>query len=347
MTDLMGDIEKKIKVLLERAGAEARSASTPEEISIIRTKYLGRKGELTAILRGLSDLDEGERPRIGKLANQIKLDIETTVEHRLNELDIEQKGTGAAEGEDDITLPGRQRWQSSVHPLTRMFEEIIEIFFSMGFSVERGPEIEDEYYNFTALNFPPDHPALDMQATFFMGDGLVLRTHTSPVQIRTFLKGKPPTRVIAPGRCYRSDKIDASHYPVFHQVEGFFVDEDVTFADLKATLIEFSKKMFGDDVDARFRPSFFPFTEPSAEVDIACLFCRGDGCKVCKGTGWLEILGAGMIDPAVFEAVDYDAEKYTGFAFGMGVERIAMLKYGINDIRLFYENDVKFLEQFI
>jgi len=343
----MSEITKKIESIEKTARQAAASAADEKTLESVRVKYLGRKGDLTTLLRGLGSIDPEERPEVGKLANRVKREIDKALEQRKNELLGELSGVETGGEFEDVTLPGKQRWQSASHPLTMMFEEIVEIFFSMGFSVERGPEIEGEYYNFTALNFPPDHPALDMQATFFMGEGLVLRTHTSPVQIRTFLRDKPPLRVIAPGRCYRSDSIDASHFPVFHQVEGFFVDDDVTFADLKATLVEFSRKMFGGDVRARFRPSYFPFTEPSAEMDIGCLFCKGKGCRVCKGTGWLEILGSGMIDPAVFEAVDYDAEKYTGFAFGMGVERIAMLKYGINDIRLFYENDVKFLDQFV
>jgi phenylalanyl-tRNA synthetase alpha chain len=343
----VSDLARKIEALQEEARGEAAGVTNLEGLEAVRIKYLGRKGMLTAILRSIREVREDERPLVGNLANTVKGELEDVLEKRRAELLAGERVLGEAECEEDLTLPGERRWQSTLHPLTLMFDEIVEIFFSMGFSVERGPEIEDEYYNFTALNFPPDHPALDMQATFFMGDGIVLRTHTSPVQIRTFLKSTPPVRIIAPGRCFRSDKIDASHFPVFHQVEGFYVDTDVTLADLKATLIEFSQKIFGNDVDARFRPSFFPFTEPSAEMDISCLFCKGKGCKVCKSTGWLEILGAGMIDPAVFEAVHYDPEAYTGFAFGMGVERIAMLKYGIGDIRLFYENDVKFLEQFL
>ncbi|MFQ6104771.1 MAG: phenylalanine--tRNA ligase subunit alpha [Candidatus Glassbacteria bacterium] len=340
-------MEREIEAIREKALGDISSALTIEAVDEARIKYLGRRGKLTHILRGLGTVDEDKRPKIGMLANEMKKEISKFIEERKKELQLQGVADEPVVGIEDITLPGQRRWQSSVHPLTRVFDEIVDIFYGMGFSTERGPEVEEEYYNFTALNFPPDHPALDMQATFFLDRGFVLRTHTSPVQIRTFLKYEPPLRVIAPGRCYRSDKIDASHFPVFHQVEGFFVDEDVTFADLKATLIEFSRKMFGGDLAARFRPSFFPFTEPSAEMDIACLFCKGAGCKVCKKTGWLEILGSGMIDPAVFEAVGYDPEKYTGFAFGLGVERIAMLKYGINDIRLFYENDVKFLEQFI
>ncbi len=340
-------MENKIEVIARKAREAISGALSLEDLKQLRSRFIGRKGELTTILRSLNEVPKEMRPRVGQLANRVKIELASIIEEKQGDFITRRSAVEAGVRGEDLSLPGRGRWKSAVHPITRMFDEIGEIFFSMGFSVERGPEIEEEYYNFTALNFPPDHPALDMQATFFMDDGLVLRTHTSPVQIRTFLKEKPPVRVIAPGRCYRSDKIDASHYPVFHQVEGFFVDTGVTFADLKATLIEFSRKMFGDDVQARFRPSYFPFTEPSAEVDIACLFCRGAGCKVCKGTGWLEILGSGMIDPAVFEAVDYDPEKFTGFAFGMGVERIAMLKYGIGDIRFFYENDVKFLEQFI
>lgn len=341
----MTDIQEKLRSLSEEAVKEIESASSREELTRVRVKYLGRKGALTGILRGLGKLDRNERPAVGNLANEIKGSLQNLIESKQQEIEGSRFRKPSGESGVDISLPGIGRWQGSSHPITKMFDEIVGIFYGMGFTIERGPEIEDEYYNFTALNFPPDHPALDMQATFFMHDDLVLRTHTSPVQIRTFLKQPPPLRVIAPGRCFRSDKIDASHFPVFHQVEGFFVDDGVTFADLKATLIEFSRNMFGGEVEARFRPSYFPFTEPSAEMDISC-FCGGEGCKVCKGTGWIEILGAGMIDPAVFEAVDYDPEQVTGFAFGMGVERIAMLKYGIGDIRLFFENDITFLDQF-
>jgi phenylalanyl-tRNA synthetase alpha chain len=341
----MSNSTEILRALSEEAVREIGSASTQDELTLLRVKYLGRKGSLTGILRGVGKLDEAERPAVGTLGNEIKSRLQGLIAQKQREIDGRSSPEDAGRGVEDLSLPGTARWQGSTHPITKMFDEIIRIFYGMGFTVERGPEIEDEYYNFTALNFPQDHPALDMQATFFMQNDLVLRTHTSPVQIRTFLKQKPPVRVIAPGRCFRSDKIDASHFPVFHQVEGFFVDEGVTFADLKATLTDFSRSIFGDQIEARFRPSFFPFTEPSAEVDISC-FCRGEGCRVCKGTGWIEILGAGMIDPAVFEAVGYDPERVTGFAFGMGVERIAMLRYGIGDIRLFFENDSMFLDQF-
>lgn len=309
----------------------------------MRIKYLGRKGIITSLLKSLKDFPEAERPALGKISNQIKGQLESALSERMKELEVASR-----EEEEflDYTLPGRGGWQGKRHPLTQVNDRIVEIFYGMGFEIARGPDVETDYYNFSALNFPPDHPARDMQDTFYIKDDLLLRTHTSPVQVRVFEKRKPPVRIIAPGRCYRNEAINARSFCTFHQVEGFYVDTDVTFADLKGVLSAFVWELFGKDVSLRFRASFFPFTEPSAEVDISCVICGGKGCRVCKHTGWLEILGAGMIDPEVFRAVGYDPEVYSGYAFGLGIERIAMLKYRIDDIRLFYENDLRFLRQF-
>jgi phenylalanyl-tRNA synthetase alpha chain len=294
----------------------------------------------------LKDLSPSDRPALGKLSNQIKGETEDAFLRKAELLQGDQSRAGGAEKFFDYTLPGRKGWEGRMHPVTQVGERIIEIFYGMGFEVARGPDIETDYYNFAALNFPKDHPARDMQDTFYVGDDLLLRTHTSPVQVRVFEKKKPPVKIIAPGRCYRNEAINSRSYCTFHQVEGFYVDTDVTFADLKGVLSAFVWELFGEEVKLRFRASFFPFTEPSAEVDVSCFICGGKGCSVCKRTGWLEILGAGMIDPAVFEAVGYDPERYSGYAFGLGIERVAMLKYRIEDIRLLYENDLKFLRQF-
>ena len=312
----------------------------------IRVKYLGRKGIITSLLKSLKDFPEESRPVLGQISNQLKKEVEEFLLKRTEELKVLKMVSKEREPSFDYTLPGRKGWGGKLHPVTQVNERIIQIFYGMGFEVARGPDVETDYYNFSSLNFPPDHPARDMQDTFYINDDILLRTHTSPVQVRVFEKGEPPVRIIAPGRCYRNEAINSRSYCTFHQVEGFYVDTDVSFADLKGVLTAFVWEMFGKDVKLRFRASFFPFTEPSAEVDISCFLCGGKGCSVCKHTGWLEILGAGMIDPAVFETVGYDSEKYTGYAFGMGVERIAMLKYRIKDIRLFYESDLRFLRQF-
>ncbi|MEJ2201275.1 MAG: phenylalanine--tRNA ligase subunit alpha, partial [Desulfuromonadaceae bacterium] len=278
-------------------------------------------------------------------ANQVKEELEQRIEARFAALRQEEIARRLQSETIDVTLPGRGRHAGTKHPITLVTEEIVEIFSALGFGVEEGPEVEKDFYNFEALNIPKDHPARDMQDTFYVSDDIVLRTHTSPVQIRTMLEHEPPVRVIAPGTVYRRDS-DLTHSPMFHQIEGFLVDRKVTFGDLKGILTTFLSRFFGEGVGVRFRPSFFPFTEPSAEVDIQCVICRGKGCRVCKNSGWLEILGSGMIDPEVFKSVNYDPELYSGFAFGMGLERIAMLKYGVNDLRLFFENDIRFLRQF-
>ncbi|MGD0915014.1 MAG: phenylalanine--tRNA ligase subunit alpha [Thermodesulfobacteriota bacterium] len=320
-------------------------AKTEKEVSEIRVVFLGRKGSLTQVLKRLGTLPEADRREIGKRANQLKLDLEMRIEEALSRIREQERKEALEKERIDVTLPGRQIPLGKRHPLTRTLEEIIDIFSHLGFEVVEGPEVELDYYNFEALNIPKGHPAREMQATFFISDEVVLRTHTSPMEVRTMEKHPPPVRIISPGTCYRRDS-DPSHSPMFHQVEGLLVDKGITLADLKGVLTFFVHEMFGKETRLRFRPSFFQFTEPSAEVDIECFICGGRGCGVCSNTGWLEILGSGMTDPAVFGFVHYNPEEVTGFAFGMGVERIAMLKYGINDIRLFFTNDLRFLKQF-
>jgi phenylalanyl-tRNA synthetase alpha chain len=323
---------------IAQAGGEAA-------LQEIRVRFLGRKGELTGLMKGLGALSSDERPVVGQLVNTIKDEIESQLESALVQARDQAIRQRLQSERIDVTLPGRRLACGTKHPITLVIEEVCDIFAGLGFSVAEGPEIEHDWYNFEALNFPPEHPARDMQDTFFVDDNLLLRTHTSPVQIRTMLKQKPPVRIIAPGTVYRCDS-DATHSPMFHQIEGLMVDKGVTFGDLKGMLTIFTNQLFGQKTGVRLRPSFFPFTEPSAEVDIACVICGGKGCRVCKQSGWLEILGAGMVDPEVYRHVNYDAEDISGFAFGMGIERIAMLKYGINDMRLLFENDVRFLRQF-
>ncbi|HOP35253.1 MAG TPA: phenylalanine--tRNA ligase subunit alpha [Syntrophales bacterium] len=335
----------KLEALRASALEALESASSTEEIAALRTLYLGRKGRLTEVLRNLKDVPPEDRPALGSLSNTIKAELAERIESLL-ESRREKAKAEALKGEKlDVTLPGRGVPCGRIHPITQTLEEICAIFLSLGFDIAEGPDVETDYYNFEALNMPKDHPARDMQDTFYVESDIVLRTHTSPVQIRTMEKRRPPVRVISPGKVYRPD-LDVSHAPMFHQVEGLLVDRGITFGDLKGTLTYFLRRLFGRETTLRFRPSFFPFTEPSAEVDIQCVMCTGKGCRVCGQSGWLEILGSGMVDPEVFRAVDYDSEAFTGFAFGLGVERIAMLRYGITDIRLFFENDARFLEQF-
>ncbi len=331
--------------LENNALAELQEASNQEQILLIRTKYLGRKGLLTGQLRNIAQVPEEQRALFGKRCNEIKIFLTARIEEELNKQSQNENENKLLKEKIDVTLPGRVIKYGRIHPITQISNEICSIFSSFGFSVVEGPEIELDYYNFEALNIPKDHPARDMQDTFYIEENIVLRTHTSPVQVRVMEKVKPPVRILSPGKVYRRDS-DVSHTPMFHQIEGLLVDEGITFGDLKGILTVFLKKIFGQDTKIRFRPSFFPFTEPSAEVDICCVMCRGKGCRVCGQSGWLEILGSGMVDPAVFKYVNYNSEKYTGFAFGLGVERMAMLKYGISDIRLFYENDFRFLRQF-
>ena len=331
--------------LRRSAESELESARSREELTAIRTKYLGRKGLLTSILRDLGNVPVEERPGIGKLSNEIKEYLSAKLDRRIEAIDAELKGDALKRDRIDVTLPGRRISPGRTHPISQISDEISQIFVGLGFSVVEGPEVEFDYYNFEALNMPKDHPARDMQDTFYVNDNIVLRTHTSPVQIRIMEKQKPPVRVICPGKVYRCDS-DTSHSPMFHQIEGLLVDKGITFGDLKGVLTSFARQVFGKNAILRFRPSFFPFTEPSAEVDIRCVMCEGAGCRVCGQSGWLEILGSGMVDPEVFKVVGYDPEEVSGFAFGMGLERIAMLKYGISDIRLFFENDIRFLNQF-
>ncbi|CUU08629.1 phenylalanyl-tRNA synthetase, alpha subunit [Candidatus Thermokryptus mobilis] len=336
-------MKNQIEEVKSKFLSEISSVEDEKQLEELRVKYLGRRGIIQSLFDKLREVPKEEKPALGKLLNELK----ELAQGKYNEKKLEIKGKKAkVESFVDLTIPGRLKYTGRKHPLTQTLEEIKKIFIGMGFEVASGPEIEDDYHNFEALNIPPEHPARDMQDTFFIEDKIILRTHTSPVQIRVMESKKPPVRIIAPGRVYRNEAISARSYCLFHQVEGLYVDEGVSFAELKGTLLAFAKQMFGSDVKLRFRPSFFPFTEPSAEVDVSCFICGGKGCRVCKYGGWLEILGCGMVDPNVFKFVGYDAEKYTGYAFGMGVERIAMLKYGIDDIRLFYENDFRFLDQF-
>ncbi len=318
------------------------TAADRKEIEAVSVRYLGRKGIVTRFLRNISTLPPEERPRAGKEANEVKRLLEKAVDAAIAKIDA--AGLGDAPG-IDVSLPGRPISPGSSHPITQVTRQICDIFKQVGFDIAEGPEVESDYYNFEALNFPKDHPARDMQDTFFVSDAVVLRTHTSPLQIRIMEKHDPPLRIIMPGKVFRCDS-DLTHTPMFHQVEGLMVDEHVSFGDLKGILTLFVHQLFDDQTSLRFRPSFFPFTEPSAEVDILCVICRGKGCRVCSHTGWIEVLGSGMVHPALFENVGYDADRYTGFAFGMGIERLAMLKYGIDDIRKFFENDLRFLGQF-
>jgi phenylalanyl-tRNA synthetase alpha chain len=317
------------------------SVADPKQLEQIRIDFLGKKGLLQGLMKDLRNASPEEKPKLGKDINLLK----QHVEQEINNKTLGSKSTGKPKDTFDTTLPGRKELTGTLHPITQIMEEITSIFFGLGFQVEEGPEIETDYYNFEALNIPKDHPARDMQDTFYIEDETVLRTHTSPVQIHTMENREPPLRIIAPGKVYRCDS-DVSHTPMFHQIEGLMVDKGVSFSHLKGIMNIFLQEVFGKDTKIRFRPSFFPFTCPSAEVDIQCVICNGKGCRVCSQTGWLEILGAGMVDPAVFKSVGYDSEKWTGFAFGLGIERIAMLKFGINDIRLFFENDLRFLKQF-
>lgn len=324
---------------------ELDKAASIAELQQVRIKYLGKKGLLTSLLKNLSTIPAEEKRPFGKAVNELKGFVENEIaskESALGNADLKKRLSSET---IDVTLQGKYTPVGREHPINKVLKEIDDIFVSMGFGIEEGPQVELDYYNFEALNVPKDHPARDMQDTFYISDDVLLRTHTSPVQIRVMEKKKPPLRFIAPGKVYRCDA-DISHTPMFHQVEGLMVDTDISFSDLKGVLETFIHRMFSPETPVRFRPSFFPFTEPSAEVDIGCIFCEGRGCQVCKGTGWLEILGAGMVNLRVFEMVGYNPELYTGFAFGMGVERITMLKYGIDDIRLFFENDLRFLRQF-
>jgi phenylalanyl-tRNA synthetase alpha chain len=338
-------VKEELESLQKETWSSLSKVSTEKELLEIRVKVLGKKGSLTQLLKNLGNLPESERREIGKKANEVKEDLEKRIEETLLQIRERERSEALKREKIDVTLPGRRIPAGRKHPITQIFDEVIDIFSRLGFEVAEGPEVELDYYNFEALNIPRGHPAREMQATFFISDDVVLRTHTSPMQVRTMEKKRPPVRVICPGAVYRCDS-DPTHSPMFHQVEGLLVDRGITFADLKGVLTVFVHQMFGKETRLRFRPSFFPFTEPSAEIDIECFICGGKGCGVCSHTGWLEILGSGMVDPAVYSFVNYDPEEVTGFAFGMGIERIAMLKFGINDIRLFFTNDLRFLKQF-
>ncbi|MCT4613068.1 MAG: phenylalanine--tRNA ligase subunit alpha [Clostridia bacterium] len=341
MKGLLEEIRVEVTGLLD-------SAASMTDLETIKVKYLGKKGKLTDVLKGMKDLTAEERPEMGKLANEVRDYIEEKlVEYK--RVVREKEIAGQIESEKiDVTVPGNREKVGSLHPLTIVTKEIEEFFMGLGYSIEEGPEIEKDYYNFEALNIPENHPAKDEQDTFYISKDVVLRTQTSPVQVRTMEKGELPIKIIAPGRVFRSDEVDATHSPVFHQLEGLVVDKGITMSDLKGTLSVFAKKMFGEKTVIKFRPSFFPFTEPSSEVDVSCFKCSGkdSNCKVCKGSGWIEVLGCGMVHPRVLEKAGIDPNVYSGFAFGMGIERIAMLRYGIDDLRLFYENDDRFLKQF-
>ena len=337
----MNELLSKLEFTLKQGLIDLGNISEYKDVEELRAKLLGRRGVITDAMKRLRDIPPKERPEIGKKVNSIKSTLTAAFEKKISELksSISSKSL-------DVTLPGRRQGIGRKHPVSQVIDDAIDIFRQMGFVAAVGPDIEDEYHNFDALNTPADHPSRDIQDTFYLPDGSLLRTQTSPVQIRVMEMQKPPVRIVAPGRCYRRDTPDATHSVNFHQVEGLFVDVNVSLADLKATLLKFAHEMFGKDINVRFRPHFFPFTEPSLEYDFSCMNCKGKGCKVCKNSGWLEISGAGMVDPEVFKHVGYDPERYTGFAFGMGVERLAMIRYNVPDIRLFYENDVRFLQQF-
>lgn len=335
-------MNKAIEDIQKESLDEISRAKDLKEIESITVKYTGRKGFITSFSKNLSNLPSEERPEAGRKVNEVRKAFESALGEKVVEIKraIEDSDEGI-----DVSLPGVRPAQGSLHPVSIITREICSIFSSMGFDIAEGPEVETDYYNFEALNFPPNHPAREMQDTYYVSENILLRTHTSPMQARVMEKEKPPLKYIVPGKVYRCDS-DITHTPMFHQVEGLMVDENISFGDLKGVLTSFIHQIFDEDTSLRFRPSFFPFTEPSAEVDIRCVICRGKGCRVCSQTGWLEILGSGMVHPGVFEYAGYDTEVITGFAFGMGVERIAMLKYGIDDIRKYYENDIRFLGQF-
>lgn len=340
-------MEQKLQSLKQQALEELSQVGTMDALNELRVKYLGKKGSLTSALKGMGALSAEERPRIGQIVNDIRAEIEAILQTKSEGFKQAELARKLASEKIDVTLPGRRVNVGHQHPLTVTLGRIKEIFMRMGFAIAEGPEVEQDYYNFEALNLPKDHPARDMQDSFYITEEFLMRTHTSPVQVRTMQAATPnqPIRIIAPGKVYRRD-YDATHSPMFHQVEGLVIDKNISFSDLKGTLELFIHEIFGKEVGVRFRPSFFPFTEPSAEVDISCVMCSGHGCRVCSGTGWLEILGAGMVHPRVLEMSKFDPNQVSGFAFGMGVERIAMLLYGIDDLRLFYENDLRFLRQF-
>lgn len=339
-------MQAQLNKILEEAKEQLQQAASVSDVDEIRVKLLGKKGKLTEILRGMGKLSPEERKTTGQMANSVRSEIEGLLERRFADMKAAAKEAKFKLEKIDVTEPGKEVTLGVKHPLTITIEEISKVFMSMGFSIAEGPEVETVFNNFDALNAGPDHPSRDMSDTFYITEDILLRTQTSPVQVRTLMKTKPPIKVISPGRCFRCDTPDATHSPMFHQIEGLVVDEGITMADLKGTLDSFAKQLFGTGTRTKFRPHHFPFTEPSAEMDVSCFKCGGKGCRVCKGSGWIEVLGCGMVHPHVLKVGGLDTEKYTGFAFGMGVERAAMLKYGVDDIRLFYENDMRFINQF-
>lgn len=339
-------MKSQLESILVLAKEALSSAKTEQEVEALRIRFLGKKGELTAILKQMGGLSAEERPIIGQLANEIRSEIEEKIAESKLAIKIKESAVRLSAEKIDVTMPGTRHPLGKNHPLYTVLDEIKEIFLGMGFDEASGPEVELDYYNFEALNLPKDHPARDTQDTFYINDDVVLRTQTSPVQVRVMEKQEPPIRIIAPGRVYRSDAVDATHSPVFHQIEGLVVDKGVTMGDLKGTLADFAKRLYGEDSVVRFRPHHFPFTEPSAEMDVMCFECGGSGCRLCKGEGWIEILGCGMVHPKVLENCNIDPEVYSGFAFGMGLERVVMRRYNITDLRLFFENDLRFLNQF-
>lgn len=339
-------MKAQLESILEQAQADLSAVSSIRELSDVRVKYLGKKGELTTIRKGLRDVSPEDRPAMGQLINDTVSQLEAALTARSEALEQEMLAQKLASETIDVTMPGKPLTIGKKHPLNVVLDEFKEIFLGLGFSIAEGPEVELDHYNFEALNIPKDHPARDTQDTFYISDNVVLRTQTSPMQVRTMEKKKPPIRIIAPGRVYRSDAVDATHSPLFHQIEGLVVDKDIRMSDLKGILELFAKKLYGDDTVVRFRPHHFPFTEPSAEMDIQCYQCHGEGCRLCKGEGWIEILGCGMVHPHVLEVCGIDPNEYSGYAFGIGLERMVMGRFKIDDIRLFYENDVRFLHQF-
>ena len=339
-------MENRLKQIREEAMKQIETSDALDKLNEIRVTYLGKKGELTALLKSMKDLSAEERPKFGQMVNDVRQVIETALDDTRSRLAAAAREEQLKAEIIDVTLPAKKNYIGHRHPNTIALEEVERIFVGMGYEVVEGPEVELDYYNFEALNIPANHPAKDEQDTFYVNEDIVLRTQTSPVQVRTMEKGKLPIRMIAPGRVFRSDEVDATHSPSFHQIEGLVIDRNITFADLKGTLAEFAKEMFGPQTKVKFRPHHFPFTEPSAEVDVTCFKCGGKGCRMCKGSGWIEILGCGMVHPRVLEMSGIDPEEYSGFAFGVGLERIALLKYEIDDMRLLYENDARFLKQF-
>ena len=339
-------MKEQLKAISEKATNALKNVTAQSELEELRVAFLGKKGELTGILKQMGKLSAEERPAMGQLANTVRSDIEAKIAEKSAAIKKIEQAKKLEKETIDVTLPGKKSEKGGLHPLNTVLKDMINIFQSMGFDVVDGPEVETEYYNFEALNVPADHPARDMQDTFYVGNGLILRSQTSATQIRTMENRKPPIRMICPGRVYRADDVDATHSPVFHQIEGLVVDKGITMCDLKGTLEQFAKEIYGSDTKVKFRPSFFPFTEPSVEVDVSCSECGGKGCRVCKGSGWIEILGAGMVHPRVLERCGIDPEEYSGFAFGIGLDRLTTTRYKISDIRLLFENDVRFLSQF-